>query len=212
MSSSFIDTTNMLVVTQDELVYSFRINYTDTLQRYVYIIHQEKAVNYDFQKIKTEEKIQVEQKDSLNEQELVKFIEECKENLMRSETAKKGKVRLRFKNIFIHNDDMYFLLEIENKSNVNYTIDFYNLYMKSNLKKALKGVTSQDIQMNFDFVGTKCSEVPAHQTRSVIMHKKKFTCEADKIGIFEIYEKEGGRHLKIRLDNDELLSAKNLSE
>lgn len=212
MSSSFTDTTNMLVVTQDELVYSFKVNYTDTLHRYVYIINKENSVNYNTQRISTDRQTQPEKRDSLGEKEVLKIIQECKENLMRSEIIKKGKVSLRLKNIYIQNDDMYFSLEIDNRSNITYTIDLYNLYMKSNLKKALKGVTSQDIQINFDFIGPRQNEIPAHQNRSIIMHMKKFTLEADKIGVLEIYEKEGGRHLKIRLDNDELLSAKNLLE
>lgn len=208
MSASFVDTTNMLVVTQDELVYSFRINYTDTLRQYVYIIDKKKSVNYETAGA-IEKNIKLKKKDSLPDKELVEVIHDCKENILRSEIAKKGKVSLKLKNIFIRNEEMYFYLEIENKSNLSYTIDFYNLYMKSNLKKALKGVTSQDIQMDFDFI-EKCTEIPAHHNKSVIMHMKKFTLESDKIGILEIYEKEGGRHLKIRLSNDELLSARNL--
>lgn len=35
----------------------------------------------------------------------------------------------------------------------------------------------------------------------------KFTLEDDKICIFELYEKDGGRHLRLKISNTELLSS-----
>ena len=75
------------------------------------------------------------------------------------------------------------------------------------MKKALKGTTSQDIQIAHDFLYKEVKEVAAGQIETVIIHVKKFTLEDDKIACLEIYEKGGGRHLKINITNNELLEA-----
>ena len=212
ISPDFSIPTNMLVVTKDENVYSFNIAYSDTLSQYVHIIKKEYAVNA-IKHGKTETKTNIadtqEQvsKDSLNPSEILKKILQHPIGLLRKEIAKKGKMVLSMKNLFVHNDDLYFQLEINNRSNIKYTIDFYNFFMKSKMKKALKGTTSQDIQIAHDFLYKEVKEVAAGQIETVIIHVKKFTLEDDKIACLEIYEKGGGRHLKINITNNELLEA-----
>ncbi len=208
MSDGFTMKTNMLVVTQDEHVYSFEITYSDTLSQYVRIIKTEAAVNYSPKILQTPTEIEAEQ-DTISKEELLNRIQNSKDGLIRSDISRKGRISLFCKNIYVHNDDLYFLLEINNQSNLKYTIDFYNLFMASKLKKSLKGTTSQDIQMDFDFVND-LHKVIAGQIAHVIIHVKKFTLEEDKIAILEIYEKEGGRHMKIKISNNELLNATQL--
>lgn len=197
--------TNMLVVTEDNSVYSFNLAYADTLNTYVYIIKKEKATNFTRQVSSSPDT--KKQVDSLNNSEILNKILCNQNNLTRTEVAKKGKMTMFIKNIFVYNDNLYFQIEIMNKSNLKYIIDFYNLYMKSKLKKALKSTTAQDIQIPFAFLHEEIREIKAGKIETIIILVKKFTLENDKIACLEIYEKDGGRHLKINLTNTELLSA-----
>lgn len=210
MSSDFKEITNMLVVTQDEYVYSFEVSYCDSISNYVHIINSKNAINNQgIKDLTTHEKelIVEEKKDSLTNKEILDLINSTEGGGIRSELVKKGRMTLTMKNIFVYDDDLYFQLEINNNSNLKYVIDFYNLFMKSDLKKGFKATTSQDIQISFDFIHEQVTEIMAGEVGSIIMHVTKFTLEDDKIACLEIYEKQGGRHLKIKFTNNELLSA-----
>ncbi len=209
MSDGFTMKTNMLVVTQDEYVYSFEITYSDTLCQYVRIIKKEDAVNHASKDTPEPEITTQAKQDSISKQELLNRIKNSRDGFIRSDISRKGRISLFCKNIYVHNDDLFFLLEINNQSNLKYTVDFYNLFMASKLKKGLKGTTAQDIQMDFDFIH-ELREIISGQIAHVIIHIKKFTLEDDKIAILEIYEKEGGRHMKIKISNNELLNATQL--
>lgn len=207
-------TTNLLVVTQDENVYSFEVEYADSIGKYVYIVNREDAVNYSQKnnmKIDTiKSAINNPQKDSLSASDIMNRILQSQGGFIRSETAKKGKVTLCLKSIYVYNNDLYFHLEINNKSNLKYNVDFYNLFMTSNTHKTIKGTVTQDIQVPFTFIHPEVKEIKAGNIENIILHVKKFTLEDDKIACLEIYEKEGGRHLKIKIGNNELLSAEQL--
>lgn len=199
-------TTNMLVITVDNLAYSFRISYSDSLPQYVYTIKKEQAVNA----IKPVEPTTIK-KDSIKKTtEIISDILESKNLLTRSDIAKKGKMYLVLKNIFIEKNELYYLFEIINKSAIKYTIDFYNFYCKTNVKKKLQGTVQQDIPIKFDFLNKRTDEITAHNSDLFILRTKKFTLEDGMISVFEIYEKEGGRHLRINITNNELLSATQL--
>ena len=213
MSSNFKEVTNMLVVTQENYVYSFEISYSDSLANYVHIIKPENAINNQQSEDKTNNSIG----DTIKEKseytiykEIINLIENYEGNTIRSELAKEGKMTLIMKNIFVKSDDLYIQLEVNNNSNLKYVIDFYNLFMKSDLKKGLTTTTSQDIQIPFDFCNEKTTEIIAGEKKSIIMHFKKLTLEEDKVACLEIYEKQGGRHLKIKFGNNEILSAAKL--
>lgn len=213
LSSGFKEITNMLVVTQDEKVYSFEVSYSDSLNldKYVHIIKKEEAVNALSQVPVPKEKEEqlIAQKDSLSPNKILDMVLKRGEGLVRSEVVKKGKIKLCLRNIYVHDEDLYFHIEITNRSNLKYSIDFYNFFMCSNLKKALKTTTSQEVQIPFSFM-KEIKEINAGQVENVVLKLKKFTLEDDKIANFEIYEKEGGRHLRIKISNTELITATKL--
>ncbi len=210
MSSDFKEVTNMLVVTQESYVYSFEISYSDSLASYVHIIKTEDAINNQ----QHEDTINNSSRDTIKDKskfhidnEIINWIENYDGSTIRSELAKEGKMTLIMKNIFVKGDDLYIQLGVNNNSNLKYVIDFYNLFMKSDLKKGLTTTTSQDIQIPFNFCNEKTTEIMAGENKSIIIHLQKLTLEDDKVACIEIYEKQGGRHLKIKFGNNEILSA-----
>lgn len=207
LSKDFTTTTNMLVVTKDENIYSFDIEYVDKLYKYVYIIKLTDAVT-----AKVIEQKQIElswqndtiKKDSIN---IITLIEKDKTTLSRTDIAKKNKMIAYLKNIYTTCDNkLYFDIYISNKSNLGYIIDFHNVYMTTSSKKLLKETASQDIQIP-SLLCKNIKEIKAHSNLRLILQMDKFTLEDDKICIFELYEKDGGRHLRLKISNTELLSS-----
>ena len=121
--------------------------------------------------------------------------------------AKKNKMVAYLKNIYTTQDNkLYFDIYVSNKSNLGYIIDFHNVYMTTSSKKLLKETASQDIQVP-SILCKKIKEIKAHSNLRLIIQMDKFTLEDDKICIFELYEKDGGRHLRLKISNTELLSS-----
>ena len=207
LSKNFTTTTNMLVVTKDDNIYSFDIEYVEKLDKYVYIIKLTDAVTAKaIEKKKNEISRQndMTKKDSIN---IITRIEGEKTTLTRTDIAKKNKMVAYLKNIYTTQDNkLYFDIYVSNKSNLGYIIDFHNVYMTTSSKKLLKETASQDIQVP-SILCKKIKEIKAHSNLRLIIQMDKFTLEDDKICIFELYEKDGGRHLRLKISNTELLSS-----
>lgn len=78
-------------------------------------------------------------------------------------------------------------------------------------EKANKAVSDQDLPIPI-FILPDIKNIDPHGYERFILSCDKFTLENNRIAVLEIYEKNGGRHLKIRITNDLILRATLLNE
>ena len=115
------------------------------------------------------------------------------------------KIYFLLNSISVIDDVIMFNLSIQNKSNIDYEIDFIRCYIINN-KTAKKQAFQMDIK----------EPIYSYSNNSIIIHPKdKYDCIQfhqrftipDKHSLyFEVFEKNGGRHLKFLVPNKELLS------
>lgn len=111
--------------------------------------------------------------------------------------------------IYIKDDVSMFYLAISNNSQIDYDIDFIKCYITN--RKNLKKQTMQidDITPLFEYVqNEKKHFIPANSTYHTVLFFKRFTIPDKHNLFFEIFEKNGGRHLQFIITNRDLLSAK----
>jgi conjugative transposon TraN protein len=113
---------------------------------------------------------------------------------------------MKLNGLFIHDNIMYLRMSITNKTNINYDIDRLRFYIRD--QKKAKRTATQEIEINPLYVKDDTAVV-AGQTEKVFVYAvPKFTIPDKKYLAIELMEKNGGRHLKIKVHNKTIVRAK----
>lgn len=116
------------------------------------------------------------------------------------------KIYFILNSIFVINDVIMFNLSILNKSNVDYEIDFIRCYIVNN-RTAKKQAFQMDIKEPLYSFSNDSIIIRPNTNYQTVQFHKRFTIPNKHSLYFEIFEKNGGRHLKFTVPNDELLKA-----
>ena len=113
---------------------------------------------------------------------------------------------LRAGRVGYRQETLFFPLHLANKSNVTYDIDFVKFYIQD--KQVAKRTAEQAIELQPIYVYHGSDrKIAAHGQVEQVYVFKKFTIPDQKLLIIELYEKGGGRNVKLQLTNNDLLGA-----
>ena len=122
-----------------------------------------------------------------------------------SESA--NQLRLRAGAVGYRQETLFFPLHVANRSNIPYDVDFVKFYVQD--KQVAKRTAEQALEIAPVYVFNGASrKIAARGTLEQVYIFRKFTIPEQKQLIIELYEKGGGRNLKLRLDNADLLKAR----
>lgn len=104
-------------------------------------------------------------------------------------------------------ETLFFPLHVANKSNVTYDVDFVKFYIQD--KKVAKRTAEQALEIVpiYAYNGSQ-KKIEAKGKLEQVYVFKKFTIPEQKQLIIEVYEKGGGRNVKLSLSNADLLKAR----
>lgn len=140
------------------------------------------------------------------------------DNFIRQLHAKKrnifsvGSIKNRFEmslaNLYVYEDFIFFVFDIKNFSNIDYEVDFLQCYLCDE-KKAKKTI-QQDVP--YDPVDQKdfTNRIRGKSENRFVLAFNKFTIPDDKVFVIEMFEKNGGRHMQLSIENEYILGAENL--
>lgn len=130
-----------------------------------------------------------------------------KKGSVASESA--NQLTLKAGQIGYRQETLFFPLHMTNKSNVTYDIDFIKFYIQD--KQVAKRTAEQAIEIQPIYVyNAPDKKIESHNTVDQVFIFKKFTIPDKKQLVVELYEKGGGRNIKVKLSNSNLLKAHNL--
>lgn len=216
--------TNLFVVTQDEKMYSFligykrninpndmvkRINqkkalnnfeveYENTRKTSNYIVNSKPIANADYDLRYSERKTIEENYATISDNILLQ-----KRNVYKRTLTVLDNLYFRLKNYYSDKEEVYFLFEIDNKSKIDFDINFIKFFAA--LKKKKKRVLEQQI-----FLGENGSPIYTHklpkrikpgETKQFVCVFKKTPLSRDKIILVNLSELKGERVLELELDN-----------
>lgn len=110
--------------------------------------------------------------------------------------------------IFSDKSLMYFVYEIDNNTNIQYAIDFVKLYQRD--KEEVKRMTVQEEELPVMFSYPNDTKVLPRTRISFVIATPLKTLAANKVFDVEIYEQNGGRHLRFPITPEILTKTKNL--
>lgn len=112
------------------------------------------------------------------------------------------------KGVYTHNGMMYFTIEVVNDSEIDYSIDFIKLYIKD--KEVLKRMTIQEEELKIADRFPLDNVLKAKTSNTFSLATPLRTISDDKEFEFEIYEQNGGRHLRFFISPKIIAKAKTL--
>ena len=120
--------------------------------------------------------------------------------------AKSFGIQFILKGIYIHNGKYYFHTELRNKTNVPFQIDFVNFKVVD--KKVAKRTVVQERPLIPLRTYKPLDEIGGKSTEQNVFLLDQFTIADDKVLLIEIFEKNGGRHQTLQIENSDLIKAR----
>lgn len=124
--------------------------------------------------------------------------------------SKRFGIQTLLKGIYVYNNLYYFHLSTKNNSNVPFEIDFIKFKIVD--KKVAKRTAIQESVIFPVRSYNEQMEIAGESTIRTMYVLEKFTIPDDKILIISLYEKNGGRHQTLHIENSDIIRAKTITD
>lgn len=119
------------------------------------------------------------------------------------------KMKARLRGLFVKENVLYYRLALENKSNLNYDIDYIRYFVVDS--KTAKLTARQEIELHPIYVYNEAiTTVRGHQNVERVYAFQRFTIPNNKQLLIMIGEQGGGRELSFSVQNKDIMKAKTL--
>ncbi len=123
------------------------------------------------------------------------------------------KMILSLDGIYSVDDWLFFRLHLENLNNIDYGIDFIKTYIRDKKDDKYLALQEQEIYpFHIHFSNEEFKDMlPAGEKVEIILFFNRFTIPKSRIMCFELFEKNGGRHLEFSISNKQILKAQRVN-
>lgn len=189
-------TSNLFVVDKEKNCYEITLH-SDTTSSYIY--------NFDDGR----RFIAHVDVNTLEMDNLISKLHEKKRNIFSVGTIK-NRFEMSLANLYVYDDYLFFAFDIKNFSNIDYDVDFLQCYLRD--EKKSKKTIQQDVP--YEPVDQKdfSNKIKGKSENRFVLAFKKFTIPDDKVFVIEMFEKNGGRHIQLSIENEYILAAENLKK
>lgn len=131
-----------------------------------------------------------------------------KQGFIRNLEDKENDISLELKGIYIKADQLYFQVILRNNSLIPYDIEQFRIYIRD--QKESKRTATQEVELRPIYKAGNLQRIEGKSEQTVVIALDKFTIPDKKFLKIEMMEKNGGRHLELKVKNKNLLSAREL--
>ncbi|WP_299182961.1 conjugative transposon protein TraN [uncultured Chryseobacterium sp.] len=124
--------------------------------------------------------------------------------------AKSFGIQFMLKGIYIHNGKYYFHTELRNRTNVPFQIDFINFKVVD--KKVAKRTVVQERPLIPLRTYKSLDGIAGKSIEQNVFLLDQFTIADDKVLLIEIFERNGGRHQTLQVENSDLIKARLIND
>lgn len=209
----FRQETNMSVITEDGNFYTFNVKYADEpLLLNVEMcdfIHDGESVN------RPNNAMEIYLTELDNESPrlvrlIMKSVHENDKRRIRHIGSKRFGVQFLLKGMYTHSDLLYFHTQVKNTSHVPFDVDFITFKIVD--KKVVKRIAMQEQVIYPLRAYNYVTHVNGRDSECTVFALPKFTIPDDKKLVVEMFEKQGGRHQRFEVVNEDLVRAETVNE
>jgi conjugative transposon TraN protein len=175
--------TNLTVITSDGSIYVFGIAYADSVAQWNFELADKQHPS----------------------------IEMICYNLLDNPPAAHGMraaswdMHARVTGIYSKGNTMFYQLRLKNRSPIDYDMDFIRFYIRD--RRTGRRTAVQETELTPLYRAGSQEQVKARETTALVFAFDRFTIPDAKICCIEIHEKNGGRHLLLRVRNRRIIKA-----
>jgi len=195
--------TNISVVTGDGKFYSLNVNFVNNPSNYSFLIGN--AAQDTMASVAMFENNEVNENDQERMAEVVMKQPRSVHHL----AAKNNGMCFAIENILVSKNLLFIKAELQNKSSIDYDIDFVKFYIQD--KKISKTTAVQEVVYEPLFLSGYNTHITAHKKNLSVFSFEKFTIPDDKFLIIEIQEANGARHFRFQVENEDIINAKTIN-
>lgn len=209
----FRQETNMSIITEDGNFYTFNVKYADEpLLLNVEMcdfIHDGESVN------RPNNAMEIYLTELDNESPrlvrlIMKSVHENDKRRIRHIGSKRFGVQFLLKGMYTHSDLLYFHTQVKNTSHVPFDVDFITFKIVD--KKVVKRTAMQEQVIYPLRAYNYVTRVNGRDSECTVFALPKFTIPDDKKLVVEMFEKQGGRHQRFEVVNEDLVRAETVNE
>ena len=201
--------TNFSVITNDGRFYSFNVYYSAYPEALSYdLLTMQKAVDKENGNDVLFEELGNNSPSLAGL--LLETIYKKDQRIVKHIGAKSFGIQFILKGIYIHNGKYYFHTELRNRTNVPFQIDFINFKVVD--KKVAKRTVVQERPMIPLRTYKPLNEIGGKAIEQNVFLLDHFTIADDKVLLIEIFEKNGGRHQTLQVENSDLIKARLIND
>ena len=205
----FVPETNFSVITNDGRFYSFNVYYSAYPEALSYdLLTMQKAVDKENGNDVLFEELGNNSPSLAGL--LLETIYKKDQRIVKHIGAKSFGIQFILKGIYIHNGKYYFHTELRNRTNVPFGIDFINFKVVD--KKVAKRTVVQERPMIPLRTYKPLNEIGGKAIEQNVFLLDQFTISDDKVLLIEIFEKNGGRHQTLQVENSDLIKARLIND
>lgn len=201
------EVSNLLVISITGSIFSYIVKYSEELEKLNYFIAETGKIGNEIPELS--EKLIEDQalfSDAKAEKELADketYYQDFSSHLLRSKQTisklrkRKDGVELKVQNIVFHNSELYFLLEINNNSPIDYEPAFLNVSVETRKQGRKKSIQKLPVSPVYKHLMPEI--IPQRKTSRFVYVLPKFSISEDKIVVIDLKEQRGERDIKLKI-------------
>ncbi|PRX39381.1 DUF4138 domain-containing protein [Salegentibacter salegens] len=193
---------NLLVVNRNGSIFSYIVRYKEKLLKLNYFIPMSNSIGNEKPKVK--DSIQAETSEKSVDYRKYYYEKFCSYLLDRKQRIGKIKKRnediiLSVENIVFDKEELYFVIQIENNSTLDYDLNFLKLSIETRQKGKRKSL--QRLYQEPIYIQNLPSKIAENETVRFVYVLPKFSLSNDRRAILELNEKDGERNIELRISH-----------
>lgn len=109
--------------------------------------------------------------------------------------------------VFTDQDIIAFHLHAKNSSKIDYSIDFVKAYIADKKEEKKTAMQEEEIYPIYSYYSGDNKVIHGRSGMDIVIFYKKFTIPKKRILYFELFEENGGRHIKFTAPNKTIINA-----
>lgn len=193
---------NLLVINRNGSIFSYIVKYKEQLSNLNYFIPEAASIGNEKRTIinqKLLEKPNYRFDDGSNYySRFCSYLITLKQKIRRLKKEYES-VSLRIENIVFDKKELYFVIQIENKSTLDYDLNFLNFSVQTRQKGKKKSL--QNLYLEPLFMYNMPSKIRENETKKFVFVLSKFSISDNRLVFLELNEKNGERNIKLKVSH-----------
>ncbi len=201
------EVSNLLVISTTGSIFSYIVKYSEELEKLNYFIAETGKIGNEIPEL-SEKLIEDHAlfSDAKAEKELADkdtYYQDFSSHLLRSKQRigklrkRKDGVELKVQNIVFHKSKLFFVLEINNNSPIDYEPAFLNISVETRKQGRKKSIQKLPVSSIYKHQAPEI--IPQGKTSRFVFVLPKFSIAEDKVVVVDLKEQQGERDIKLKI-------------